>query len=35
MASGLAPLIFISADTRLLNVAIVEGLQTDDPNAHP
>jgi hypothetical protein len=26
---------FVSADTRLLATAAVEGLTTDDPNAHP
>jgi len=30
----LPPLIFISADDRLLDVAITEGLTTDDPNLH-
>jgi len=28
-------IIFVSADQRLLTVAATEGLQTDDPNAHP
>lgn len=35
VAAGLAPLVFISADTRLLTVASAESLKTDDPNAHP
>jgi len=34
-AAGLAPLVFVSADTRLLAVAIAESLTTDDPNVHP
>jgi len=34
-AAGLTPLVFVSADTRLLAVAIAESLTTDDPNAHP
>jgi uncharacterized protein len=29
------PLIFLSADTRLLTAANAEGLLTDNPNAHP
>jgi uncharacterized protein len=33
--SGLAPLIFVSADTRLLTAATAEGLAVDDPNVHP
>jgi len=35
VAAGLAPLVFVSADIRLLAVAIAESLATDDPNAHP
>jgi hypothetical protein len=35
VAAGLAPLVFLSADTRLLAVAMAESLTTDDPNAHP
>jgi predicted nucleic acid-binding protein len=35
ITAKLTPLIFVSADTRLLTVAISEGLTTDDPNAHP
>lgn len=35
VAAGLAPLVFISPDTRLLTVASAESLKTDDPNAHP
>jgi len=35
LASGLPPLTFLSADIRLITVAISEGLTTDDPNAHP
>lgn len=31
---GLAPLVFVSADRRLLAGAEAEGLATDDPNAH-
>ena len=31
----LAPLVFVSADVRLLTAATVEGLTGDDPNAHP
>jgi len=34
VAAGLAPLVFVSADTRLLTVAGAERLTTDDPNAH-
>lgn len=33
--AGLSPLIFLSADHRLLSIAVVEGLLTDDPNAYP
>lgn len=35
VAAGLAPLVFVPADIRLLAVASAEGLTTDDPNAHP
>ena len=35
VAAGMAPLVFVSADTRLLAVADAEGLTIDDPNAHP
>lgn len=35
IAGGLAPLVFVSADTRLLTVATAEGLTVDDPNVHP
>lgn len=35
LAAGLTPLVFVSADTRLLAVAIAETLTTDNPNAHP
>jgi predicted nucleic acid-binding protein len=31
----LTPLIFVSADTRLLSVAAAETLAVDDPNHHP
>jgi predicted nucleic acid-binding protein len=34
-AAGLLPLVFVSADTRLLTTATSEGLAFDDPNAHP
>jgi uncharacterized protein len=34
-AAGLPPLTFLSADDRLLNAAQMEGLATDNPNAHP
>jgi uncharacterized protein len=34
-AAKLLPLVFVSADTRLLNAATVEGLTIDDPNVHP
>lgn len=30
-----SPLTFISADDRLINVAVAEGLLTDNPNRHP
>lgn len=32
---GLAPLVFVSADIRLLTAATAEGLTVDDPNTHP
>jgi hypothetical protein len=32
---NLSPLTFVSADVHLLNVAIAEGLITDNPNQHP
>jgi predicted nucleic acid-binding protein len=35
LATGLQPLVFVSADNRLLTAASLEGLQTDDPNLHP
>jgi predicted nucleic acid-binding protein len=35
VATGLSPLIFVSADRRLLVAAASEGLMTEDPNAHP
>jgi predicted nucleic acid-binding protein len=35
LAGGLPPLIFVSADNRLLMAASSEGLQIDDPNLHP
>jgi predicted nucleic acid-binding protein len=35
IGAGLPPLIFVSADNRLLAIAIAEGLTTEDPNAHP
>lgn len=31
----LAPLVFVSADARLLTAATAEGLTVDDPNAYP
>jgi predicted nucleic acid-binding protein len=34
-AARLTPLVFVSADTRLLTAATAEGLAFDDPNAHP
>ena len=34
-ASGLPALLFISADTELNAAAGLEGLATEDPNAHP
>jgi len=35
VAAGLVALVFVSADKRLLDVAITEGLETEDPAAHP
>jgi predicted nucleic acid-binding protein len=35
VVAGLSPLIFVSADVRLLVAAAAEGLMTEDPNAHP
>ena len=35
ISAGLSPLTFVSGDTRLLSAATSEGLQIDDPNAHP
>ncbi|MBA3947007.1 MAG: type II toxin-antitoxin system VapC family toxin [Herpetosiphonaceae bacterium] len=35
LGAGLPALTFLSADTRLLNVAITEGLVTDNPNVYP
>ena len=34
VAAGLSPLLFVSADVRLLTAAATEGLMTEDPNAH-
>jgi predicted nucleic acid-binding protein len=34
-AAGFPALTFLSADHRVLNAAQVEGLTTDNPNAHP
>lgn len=33
--AALAPLLFVSADVRLLTAATAERLTVDDPNAHP
>lgn len=33
-AAGASPLVFLSADTRLLTAAQAEGFDTDDPNLH-
>ena len=33
-ASGLAPIVFVSADTNLNAAATAEGLSVEDPNAH-
>jgi hypothetical protein len=35
LASGLPPLVLISADAELNTAAVAEGLTVDDPNAHP
>jgi uncharacterized protein len=35
VAGGLAPLIFLSSDKRLLAIAVAEGIATDDPNRYP
>lgn len=35
LTAGLTPLVFVSADVRLLTAAVAEGLTTDDPNSHP
>jgi predicted nucleic acid-binding protein len=35
VGAGLAPLVFVTADTRLLAAASAEGLAIEDPNAHP
>ncbi|MBI5957236.1 MAG: type II toxin-antitoxin system VapC family toxin [Chloroflexi bacterium] len=35
IAAGLSPLIFVSADSRLLIAATSEGLMIDDPSSHP
>jgi predicted nucleic acid-binding protein len=35
IVSGLSPLVFISADTRLLGAASKEGLTIDNPDLHP
>ncbi len=35
LAAGLPALIFLAADTRLLNAATAEGLSVDDPNRYP
>jgi predicted nucleic acid-binding protein len=35
VATGLGPLTFVSADTRLLAAAQWAGFSTDDPNDHP
>ena len=34
LAAAIPPLTFLSADTRLLNAAALEGLTTDDPNLY-
>jgi len=33
--AALAPLVFVSADVRLLAAATAEGFTVDDPNVHP
>jgi hypothetical protein len=35
VAAGLPPLVFVSADKRLLEVATAQGLATDNPTDHP
>ena len=35
LAGALSPLAFVSADTRLLAIAALVGLTTDDPATHP
>jgi predicted nucleic acid-binding protein len=35
LAAKLLPLVFVSADARLLNAATAEGLSFDDPKVHP
>lgn len=35
LAKVLSPLVFVSADTRLLTIAALVGLTTDDPAMHP
>jgi hypothetical protein len=35
MEAGLTSLVFLSADNRLIDVAIAEGLTSDNPNEHP
>ncbi|MBZ0282867.1 MAG: type II toxin-antitoxin system VapC family toxin [Anaerolineae bacterium] len=35
VTAGIAPLIFVSADQQLLNVAVTEGLPVDNPNQYP
>ena len=35
VGAGLAPPVFVTADTRLLAAAAAEGLAIEDPNAHP
>jgi predicted nucleic acid-binding protein len=35
ISAGLRPLVFVSSDTRLLNIASIETLSIDDPANHP
>jgi predicted nucleic acid-binding protein len=35
VARTVSPLVFVSADTRLLTVALAEGLATENPEQHP
>lgn len=35
VSAHLTPLVFVSADVRLLNAAVAENLLIDDPNNHP